>query len=279
MAKKKKRTIVGSPLTPVLLAELGALDEFPRMPKDFDPRGDWVNTYRIWTCHGYRESGNYNVGFVRIRRAASKSKEEFMLFVHQQVVQVDGILNVINARMIYLNDQLASPIEWYLSSRFANPDGRDVSELGTEETVLIKGNVMSVKAGGRSFKRKVAGRLSCDWCLFEAVQRLKFDKKSSLAFDMLEPLSLLKEGQRLSYRGAHPMKIGSKDVSLHCFHQLGHGILPYEYWLDEKHRLQVVTSMNKTYILDNQAEQIIKQRTEQLRRAYQRTKSARRKKS
>ncbi len=280
MAKKKtRRTVVGSPLTPEMLKELRALDEFPTTPEDFKPDGNWVNTYRIWTCHGYRESGNYNVGFVRIRRAASKSKEEFMLFVHQQVVQVDGILNVINARMIYLNDQLASPIEWYLSSRFANPDGRDVRELGTEETILIKGNVMSVKAGGRSFKRKVAGRLSCDWCLFEAVQRLKFDKKSSLTFDMLEPLSLLKEGQRLSYRGAHPMKIGTKDVSLHRFDQLGDGILPYEYWLDDNHRLLAAISMHKAYILDEQAEKAIRQRTEQVRKSYQRVKSARRKKS
>lgn len=279
MAKKKKRTIVGSPLTPALLRELGAIGEFVFASEDFKPGGNWVNTYRIWMCHGYRESGNYNVGFVRIERAASKSKEEFMLIVQQQVVQVDGILNVIDARMICLNDQLASPIEWHLSSRFANPDGRAVGELETEERVAIKGNVMSVETGGHTFKRKVPGQPSCDWCLFEAVQRLKFDKKSSLAFDILEGLSLLKESQRLSYRGVYPMKIGGKEARLHRFDQIGEGVLPYEYWLDDNHRLLAAISMHKAYILDERAEKAIRQRTEQVRKSYERIRSARRKKN
>ena len=33
--------------------------------------------------------------------------------------------------------------------------------------------------------------------------------------------------------------------------QIGPGVLPTEYWLDENHRLLVVTSLNKAYILDD----------------------------
>ena len=281
MAKKKrsKRTVVGSPLTPGLLRELGAIREFVFASEDFKPDGNWVNTYRIWTCHGYRESGNYNVGFVRIERAAGGSKEIFALKVRQEVVEVDGLLNAIDANIQCLNNQLTSPVKWHLSSRFINGDGKPVGELGTEERVVIKGNVMSVETGEHTFKRKVPGQLTCDWCLFEAVQRLKFDKESSLNFDMLEGLSLLKQGQQLSYRGAYQMKLRGKNVSLHRFDQLGDGILPYEYWLDDSHRLLAAISMHKAYILDEQAEKAIRQRAEQLRKSYQRVKSARRKKS
>ena len=68
MAKRKaSRTIVGSPLTPGLLGELDALGKLPSTPGDFKPDGNWVNKYRIWTCHGYRESGNQDVGFVRLK--------------------------------------------------------------------------------------------------------------------------------------------------------------------------------------------------------------------
>ena len=91
MAKKKAtRTIVGRPLTPGMLKqELGALDEFASTPEDFKPDASWVHTYRIWTCHGYIESGNQNVGFLRIERIAGGANEPFTLKVRRQVIQTD----------------------------------------------------------------------------------------------------------------------------------------------------------------------------------------------
>lgn len=279
MAKKSaKRTIVGSPLTPELLKELGAIDEFQQSPKQFDPHGNFTNTYRIWTCHGFRETGNQNVGFLRIKREApSESKTAFALEIYQEVVEADGMLNVIEVYMICLNDQLASPLAWKLFNRFIDPNGKVISELGTKEEAEVRKNSITVRIGERTFKRQVPGQFTCDWCLFEAGQRLKFDKKTSMNFDMLEGLTLLKQGQRLSYRGVYPMNLSRKNVSLHRFDQLGDGILPYGYWLDNNHRLVAAVSMNKAYILDERAEKTIRQRVEQLRKSYRKTKSAVRK--
>ncbi len=277
MAKKNaKRTIVGSPLTPSLLKELGAIDEFPETPKDFDPEANWVNMYRIWTCHGFRESGNQNVGFLRIERLTGKSNAAFTLKVHRHIVEADGIVHIIDAEIQCQNDQLASPVRWRLSSRFIEVDGR-VQQLSIQEKARIEENVMILQKGSQILKRKVSSRLTCDFSIFEAVQRLKFDKGSLLSFDMLEGLSLLKQGHRLSYGGVYPMKMSGNNVFLHRFDQLGDGILPYEYWLDNNHRLMAVTSMNKAYILDDQAVKTIKQKIEQLRKSYMRTKSAIRK--
>jgi len=243
MAKRKsKRTIVGSPLTPTLLNELGALNEFPPSSEDFNLDGNWVNTYRIWTCHGYRESGNQNVGFIRLKRIGESGKA-FVLNVHQEVVQTDGITNIIDVTIKCRNNQLASPIEWRLSSRFVGADGKNISGLSSNNNGTATDEM---------------GRMTGDWCLFEAVQRLKIGKETVLGFDMLEGQSLLKKDQRLSYRGLSRTKIGGEVISLHCFVQLGNGILPYEYWLDENHRLLMVTSMNKAYILDDKAEKVIK---------------------
>jgi hypothetical protein len=94
---------------------------------------------------------------------------------------------------------------------------------------------------------------------------------------MLEGLSVLKENQRLSYRGFYQMKIGNKNIPLHCFVQLGSGILPCEYWLDDHHRLLVVTSMNKAYIFDKQAETITRQKVEEERKSYEKRKGSQRK--
>ena len=231
---KEKRTIVGENLTPTLLTELGGLDKFPSTPTDFKPDGNWVNTYRIWTCHGYRESGNENVGSLRITRRVD-SKKTFFLEVRQEIVQTGGLTNVIEGTIKCRLNQLASPVEWRLSSRFEGPEGKIISGLGFSNHGVAAESVTGT-----------AG----DWCLFEAVQRLAFDKQISLSFDLLEGMSLSKLGHRLFYRGTYPMKMGAQSVPLQCFAQLGRGILPNEYWLDNRHRLLAVISMNKAYVLD-----------------------------
>ena len=230
----KKRTIVGENLTPTLLGELGGVDKFPRTPASFKPDGNWTNKYRIWTCHGYRESGNQTVGSLRIERS-SASKGTFLLKVRREVIQTDELTNVIDATVRCRADRLASPRQWKVSSRFMGADQREIPALSNDEQ------------GGIA---EQAGRVTGDWCLFEAVQRLEFDKRTSLSFDLLEGMSLSKTGQHLSYRGTFPTKTGAEGRTLHCFSQLGHGILPCEYWLDDRHRLLAVISMNKAYILD-----------------------------
>ena len=125
---KKQRTIVGSPLTPTLLKELDALNKLPFTPDDFKPDGNWVNTYRIWTCHGYRESGNENAGFLRIERIGN-SGETFVLNVRQEVVQTDAITHIIDGTIKCRNNKLASPVQWRLKSEFIGVDGKHISEL------------------------------------------------------------------------------------------------------------------------------------------------------
>ena len=261
MAKKTQRTIVGSPLTPTLLNELSAIRDFPASPENFRPDGNWVNIYRIWTCHGYRESGNENVGFLRITRIGDSDKT-FTLKIHQEVAQTDGITNIIDSTIKCRNNQLGSPIQWRVSIRFIDPDGKPLSQLSGNET------------GSAAVGLNAS---SCDWCLFEAVQRLEFNRQTSLNFDMLEGLSLLKKDQHLSYRGLFPTKIGAEKIPLRCFVQLGRGILPCEYWLNEQHRLLLVTSMNKAYIFDEKAEIITKQIIEEARKSYEKRKSSQRK--
>ena len=251
---KKKRTIVGSPITPSMLVELDAITKHSPAPGDFSPAGNWMHSYRIWTCHGYRESGNENVGFLRIERIGN-SGETFVLNVHQEVVQTDAIIHIIDGKIKCRNNKLASPVEWRLKSEFIGADGKHTSELRSSDD-------------GKATEE--ADSTTGDWCLFEAVQRLAFEKENSVSFDLLEGMSLKKTDHRLSYRGVTPIKMDGVDIPLHCFVQIESGILPYEYWLDSRHRLLAVTSMNKAYILDEKAEQIIKSEVKKARESYQR---------
>jgi len=251
---KQKRTIVGSPITPSMLVELEAVTKLSPTPGNFNPAGNWTHSYRIWTCHGYRESGNENTGFLRIERIGN-SGGTFLLNVHQEIVQTDVIVHILDGTIKCRNNQLASPVEWKLQSRFIGTDGRNIPKLLSNDD-------------GKSAKR--TERTTSDFCLFEAVQRLAYNKDISMSFDLLEGMSLKKQDHRLSYSSVTPLKMDGRDISLHCFIQTGSGILPYEYWLDDRHRLLAVTSMNKAYILDEQAEQIIKREAKEARESYQR---------
>ena len=260
MAKTtKKRTIVGSPLTPDTLEELGAIREFPPPSGDFAPAADWGHTYRIWTCHGYRESGNDNVGYLRIRRTAG-SGNHFALNVYRKVVQMDALVHILEARVRCRKNPLASPAAWGLESRFVDANNNELPELRNKEHHNVTGRVDTTS----------------DWCLFEAVQRLAFDRQTSLNFRLLEGLNISKPEQHLSYRGAYPTEIPGAD-RLHCFVQLGSGILPTEYWLDDSHRLLAVISMNKAYIFDPESAKTMERQIEYVRKSYQKSKGSKRK--
>ncbi|MHC4324101.1 MAG: hypothetical protein ACYSUX_07495 [Planctomycetota bacterium] len=184
--------------------------------------------------HGYRESGNDNVGSLKIERTGNPG-ETFVLNIRQEVIQADELVHIITGQIKCRNNPLASPVEWSLKSEFFDAEGKNITILSSHNNGVATESVTST---------------AVDWCLFEAVQRLAFDKNSSLKFDMLEGMFLSKLNHQLFYRGTYPMKTDDQSILLHCFGQLGSGILPYEYWLDDRHRLLAVISMNKAYILD-----------------------------
>lgn len=264
----KKQTIVGSPLTPKLLSELGAMDEFPSTTEDFKPSGNWVNTYRIWTCHGYRESSNEDVGFLRIRKHIEEQRQTFSLHIEQTVLQTDAMLSNIEAQITCLNNEYASPVRWHISSRFLGPDNNTLEQLCTEETVSVEGKSMTIETPAGILRRQVDSDrpLTSDWSLFEAAQRWGTGEAAHLLANMMEGLCKLKKDQHITYTGVSQMRPDS--IRLFQFTQLGIGILPTDYWLDRNHRLLVVTSMNKAYILDEKAEQVTKQQIEKARESY-----------
>ncbi|MFQ5808984.1 MAG: hypothetical protein ACE5JM_05150, partial [Armatimonadota bacterium] len=232
------------------------------------PAGSGANAYRVWPCHGYRESGNDLAGLLRMERRAGDSANSFTLTVHQEIINDGAALNVLDASIACRNNEIASPVRWELSSHFVGLDGKRIDDLAVEETVQVKGGALQVETQGTIAKRGGSRRLSADWCLFEAVQRLPFRNSAVRAFSLLEGLSLLREDHRLSYGGRYPVKLGDAVVSLHWFQQLGHGVLPYDYWLDDRHRLVMVATGPRAYILDEGAEDAFRERV-QGSRTYQ----------
>ena len=249
----KKRTIVGSPLTPDMLHELGALKGMS--PARMSPGESWTDTYRIWACHGYRESGNENVGFLKIQRTPSRSKDVLTLNVTQRIKNDEGIDHVLDAQIQCESNALATPIKWRINSTFHGPKGKAVRDLGTDQTGRVQGNTIEINTRGKTRTLKTSRPVTGDWCLLEAVQRMPYTDSPVLTMDVLKEMDLLQTDHRMAYSGLESSPTQGADMPLHHFQQWGRGMLPYDYWLDKNHRLQMFVTLSIAYIRDENAEE------------------------
>lgn len=248
-----KRTIVGAPLTPERLDELGVLRAMS--PVHVSPEGPWTDHYRILACHGYRESGNETVGTLKIRRIPSQAKSSFMLHVAQEIRVDEGMVHLLDAEIECQADALATPIQWHTQSTFRDPKGAIIRDLGTERTGRVKGNTIEIETQGQVRRLKPAGPFTGDWCLLEAVQRMGYTDSARMTMEVLKEMDLLQSGHGIAYKGRNTVTMGGAPMVLHHFQQWGRGMLPYDYWLDEHHRLQIVVTLSIAYIRDAAPEQ------------------------
>ena len=248
----KKRTIVGSALAPQMLDELGALGRMS--PVDVSPSGQWADTYRIWACHGYRESGNETVGTLKIQRTPSQSEDTFVLNVAQKIKNDASIVHDLDAQITCQADTLATPIKWRTKSTFQDPRGAIIRDLGTEQTGRVNGNTIEIKTHGKTRTVNPTGQFTGDWCLLEAVQRMPYTDAAPIRMDVLKEMDLLQTDHRMVYKGLDSVALQGTDMPLHHFQQWGRGMLPYDYWLDQHHRLQIFVTLSIAYIRDENAE-------------------------
>jgi hypothetical protein len=249
----KKRTIVGSPLTPEMLDELGALSDMS--PTHVSAAGARTDTYRIFACHGYRESGNETVGTLKIQRTPSQSGDTFVLNVTQRINNDAGIVHVLDAQITCQADRLATPIKWRTKSTFNDPKGAIIRDLGTEHTGRVNGNTIEINTHGNTRTLQPSRPFTGDWCLLEAVQRMPYTDSDPVTMDVLKEMDLVEEDHRIVYKGRNTVTLKGDPMVLHHFQQWGRGTLPYDYWLDEHHRLQMFVTLSIAYIRDDKPEQ------------------------
>jgi hypothetical protein len=145
------------------------------------------------------------------------------------------------------DDRLATPTRWELSSvAIGKQDGRprplsETREIGRVERGMVE---LGPGGGGRSFP--VGERVTSNWSLFDAVQRLP--EGARLSFTMLEDLRLVRRDQRLLPEGSVEVAFANRTVSLRGFRQTGEGVLPIHYWRDEQGRVLLALGNVRAYI-------------------------------
>jgi hypothetical protein len=216
----------------------------------FDPSSDWDQKFTTWVPIRL-VGGDWIAGSLNLSRRSRPGG--FELAINQVSTRVPKGARPnreerLVANVICASDKTATPQRWTLTSEILDPAGGPVAftrcDLAGESR---PGQVQITRTKARTYR---TGKVLSDrWTMMEAVQRLPFEK-GTLRFDFLDDLEALKLGHKLSYAGATELELGGRRVRLHSFEQVGPGVLPITYWLDDKHRLLFVVGGIRAYILD-----------------------------
>ena len=260
MAKKKRSDPARTrPLTLEFLRDLGALKGFVPPTGAFDPKGAWTNAYRLWLVQRWRGGGSLTI------RREPRGDAGARLHVALAVAEVPGYLRRTRFEVDCAADALATPTSWSLKSENLDADGKPTKGTAFAETGTVGDDAITIRFGERARTEKVPKPVTSNWSLFDTVQRLPGAKTAALRFTLLEELDLVKAGQRLEFRERKDFKLNGRTLPLTGYQQIGQGVLPWQYWVDERGRLLFAFSGVRAYIHDPKAEAWMHERLEKAR--------------
>ena len=233
---------------------LPAADEHYSPPADdFDAAGSWKNSYLVLDSAAIRSGSKLRAeGFLTIARRGSPNADKAALKVEWLLGDQYFGSFTGTAQVSCLTDTLGTPVSWKLNSVSLDTERKPVELTRVEERAEVSEGRM-VREGRRAGNVKLPGAYTSNWSLFEAVQRLGGNSIEPIEFDMIEDLDLLKPAQRLTYWGTTEVELRGRTVKLSGYQQIGQGILPYHYWLDESGRLILAYGALRGFIFNPQA--------------------------
>jgi hypothetical protein len=221
----------------------------------FDPNGAWEHRYAVWIVLPESQFGKTTpFGAFRIRRQPAGG-DAARLEVSLASVQGGNRSSCYRAeaRITCATDRLSTPRAWELRTVILDRNNKPIAGTEARETNEVAGGV--IRRRGKVERTMPAPKaFTSNWSLFDAIQRLPGNEVEPMTFDMFEELDLLKPNQRLAYRRTVEMALGGKLVKVHGFEQIGEGILPYTYWLDDQRRLLMAIGGLRAFIFNPSAE-------------------------
>jgi hypothetical protein len=240
-----------------LEAYLEKLKDFSPPRGEFDPKGAWEHTYDVYPVYGkWSKWSEKHEGKYRIRREVVADGDTFRLDVSSEVTFLDygyGMhptrSQLTTARIRCKSDCLSTLQSWQLYSVALGGEGetRPLSKM-SETGVFADGKIKLKSPKVKTRESCVSSNLTSNWSLFDAVQRLGGKEAPSRSFTMLEDLRLVRGEQRLNFDGEAEFELGGKKTRLYGYHQIGEGILPIHYWLDEEGRLLFALGGVRVYL-------------------------------
>jgi hypothetical protein len=205
----------------------------------FNPAGAWKQNWEICLSSANKSPGTL------VLEKKPRQDGTFDLLADWRVQQSMKSFQRLHAEVNCQADDLGTPMSWQAQSSILQSSGEPIDGLTIKQAVKVKDGVLELSFGGaggdvRRYADQPLKTWSSNWSLLEAVQRLGGKEIKPMSFSMLEYLDGRKNEQVLSSLGVQEITLGGRNVRLRGYQQLGRGILPMEYWLDEQQRLVLV---------------------------------------
>ena len=218
------------------------LNKFTPPGGSFDPAGAWKQSYIIQL-----EDYPTPSGWIEIQHSGGE------LHVESLVIHGNGGQQT-TASIQCASDPLASPRSWKLELVMRDPAGQPIAVTRVVQEASVKGDAVEMTYGGRKHALKVPRPFTSNWSLFAAVQRL----------DAKQTRPTLRARRRSGSAEAEPGVVADREnktveaaegkpLGLTGFQRIGEGVLPYQYWLDDQHRLLFVQMGPRGYLFDPEA--------------------------
>jgi len=124
--------------------------------------------------------------------------------------------------------------QWTLESQVEDRDHVTFIEVGQWD-----GTTMNVEAKSWSRQMTTSHPLIHRWALLPLLASGSI-KEAPLVFDMLDD-SALRPNQTLSYKGRIDVPVEDGEVMMDSYAQIGEGIVPIHYLVDDKGQVQLIT--------------------------------------
>ena len=209
----------------------------------FDPDGPWKQSWAIQIFDA-KPSGK----LVLTKKASARWQRFDHLLADWRVQQTTKGFQHMVADAHCLADDLGTPISWQAQSRVLEPNGEPIEDLTVKQEVQVKDGVLELFGGVKRFSDQPLKAWSCTWSMLEAVQRLGGKAIKPMAFTLLEYMDARKNEQSLFSVGSLPLNLGGRQVTLQGYRQIGQGIMPMEYWLDEQQRVVMMLGRQRLFL-------------------------------
>lgn len=197
-------------------------------------------------------NGDEDAGVLRIDRAATA--EGHWRFQVSQELRTQGRKSKesqeVKADFLCASGDFPQLISWSLSS-VDKQDSKKLTYTQNEEKGRIEAGQIVYGDDKPVSLSKVSRPLTANWALFYYVPAWAAGAGEVPTFDTLEELQFYRPEHTLVAAGEEDFRFGGGKVwRLRAFKQMGRGILPIVYWLDEAGRpLLVSTAVGFTYYL------------------------------
>lgn len=220
----------------------GYLESFSPPKGTMGKQGGWTAVYDILKFEAtpaYKKDSKtpmYNMvlGQVAITRRATSSVYEI-----EMACQPTRSVESVKARISCSDSPLAALKDWEMEWS-CRGRGEELSYTNRERAV-VGPDYFEVASRGHADRFELKQPLTCLWTLMDAVRWLPAKTGWRRDFDMYMDLSSLRRNQSLAFSGSGQVALATGLEEMDFYEQLGEGIEPIHYAVDERQRTLFVT--------------------------------------